>query len=138
MNDKPQDDSKTGYGKPPVHSQFKKGQSGNPKGRPKSRVSNVLARIMDVTLERDGYEYSQLELVLHRLVGRAQSDPTYMRLLLSELRHRDIFEKSAGEEAASVGEEATSAEEGASAVEQREGEVAGEAASENADESGTE
>lgn len=24
-----------GYGKPPKHSQFKKGQSGNPKGRPK-------------------------------------------------------------------------------------------------------
>lgn len=24
-----------GYGKPPEHSQFKKGQSGNPKGRPK-------------------------------------------------------------------------------------------------------
>ena len=26
---------KVGYGKPPKHTQFKKGQSGNPKGRPK-------------------------------------------------------------------------------------------------------
>jgi len=28
-----------GYGKPPQHSQFKPGQSGNPKGRPKKRAS---------------------------------------------------------------------------------------------------
>ena len=28
-------DHDAGYGKPPRHSQFKKGQSGNPKGRPK-------------------------------------------------------------------------------------------------------
>jgi hypothetical protein len=29
---------KVGYGKPPTHSQFKKGQSGNPKGRPKRKT----------------------------------------------------------------------------------------------------
>lgn len=28
-------DNEGGYGKPPKHTQFKKGQSGNPKGRPK-------------------------------------------------------------------------------------------------------
>ena len=28
-------DDEVGYGKPPKHGQFKKGQSGNPKGRPK-------------------------------------------------------------------------------------------------------
>lgn len=28
-----------GYGKPPIHTRFKKGQSGNPKGRPKKSLS---------------------------------------------------------------------------------------------------
>ena len=34
MNDKDDDDD-VGYGKPPKRTQFKKGQSGNSKGRPK-------------------------------------------------------------------------------------------------------
>lgn len=29
---------KVGYGRPPAHSQFKKGKSGNPRGRPKNSV----------------------------------------------------------------------------------------------------
>ncbi len=33
-------DDKTGYGKPPKHTQFKPGQSGNPKGRPRG-VKNL-------------------------------------------------------------------------------------------------
>ncbi|MEM6683799.1 MAG: DUF5681 domain-containing protein [Pseudomonadota bacterium] len=35
MSDDKKDDYQVGYGKPPKHSQFKKGHSGNPKGRPK-------------------------------------------------------------------------------------------------------
>ena len=33
--DDPPDDYETGYGKPPKNSQYKPGQSGNPRGRPK-------------------------------------------------------------------------------------------------------
>lgn len=32
---------KVGYGKPPKHTQFKKGQSGNPEGRPPKRMTEV-------------------------------------------------------------------------------------------------
>jgi Family of unknown function (DUF5681) len=31
----PSDDGPVGYKRPPVHSRFQKGQSGNPRGRPK-------------------------------------------------------------------------------------------------------
>lgn len=35
MSDEPTDGERVGYGRPPKHSQFRKGQSGNPAGRPK-------------------------------------------------------------------------------------------------------
>lgn len=42
------DDRQVGYRKPPVHTRFKPGQSGNPKGRPKGprNLATELARAM--------------------------------------------------------------------------------------------
>lgn len=49
--------STVGYGRPPIHGQFKKGHSGNPRGRPKrtraidSIVNEVLGQKMWVTID---------------------------------------------------------------------------------------
>ena len=45
-------DYKVGYGKPPSASQFKKGQSGNPKGRPKSSKNLSLGQMYELELNR--------------------------------------------------------------------------------------
>lgn len=54
MNENREDASesgKAGYGKPPVGSRFKKGQSGNPKGRPKAEPLNDVQMFHEILNE---------------------------------------------------------------------------------------
>lgn len=48
---KPRADYEVGYGRPPKHTQFKPGQSGNPRGRPKG-TKNLKADLMEELGER--------------------------------------------------------------------------------------
>lgn len=46
QHDEGEEEYTIGYGKPPIHTQFKKGESGNPKGRPKpvENMSEAVAK----------------------------------------------------------------------------------------------
>lgn len=70
-------DYEVGYGKPPRHSQFKKGQSGNTKGRPKGSknfartLRNGMNRKMIVSENGERRSITVHEAFVHKLIENA-------------------------------------------------------------------
>jgi hypothetical protein len=68
-----------GYGKPPQHSRFKQGRSGNPRGRPKGtlNMATVLARTLRerVVIDENGKRkmVTKLQAAIPQLVSKATS-----------------------------------------------------------------
>jgi hypothetical protein len=81
----------SGYRKPPKHTQFKKGQSGNPSGKAKGTLN--IATVLENTLRQtvvivDGAEkktMSKLEAAVKQLVDKAIQGDMYALRLLSVL-----------------------------------------------------
>jgi hypothetical protein len=74
---KDRDEYDVGYGKPPQHTRFKPGQSGNPKGRPKqcqnlkSEIRNALVKKVTVTENGRVRSMSRLKAIVTGLTAKA-------------------------------------------------------------------
>ena len=79
-----------GYGRPPKATQFAKGESGNPRGRPKgtrtvgAMLQEILRQKIAVTENGKTRRLPALEVILRRLANDAmRSEPRALKLLLA-------------------------------------------------------
>ncbi len=79
-----------GYGKPPLHTRFRKGESGNPSGRPrrKSDLASLLTRALDRPVAAaGGGAGTQREAIIAALVEKsAAGDLRATKLVLDLMR----------------------------------------------------
>jgi len=96
-----------GYGKPPVHSRFQKGRSGNPKGRPRGRrnMSTLLSAALNapVTFAENGRrkKLTKREAIVTQLVNKsASADLKATQIVLAMLRDVESLTDGSAEPAA--------------------------------------
>jgi fructose-1-phosphate kinase PfkB-like protein len=69
------DDYKVGPGRPPLHTRFQKGQSGNPGGRSQEKLHALLADALNeqvfVTVDGERRKITKREAVVHQLVNKS-------------------------------------------------------------------
>jgi len=89
-----------GYGRPPAHSRFKPGQSGNPKGKKKGAksfktvVSSILNEKVSVKTHRGTKKFSKLEALVHTNLNNAlKGDPKATDRILKLARDAGLTEE---------------------------------------------
>src|SRR5579872_4259852 len=94
MSDTPED-YRVGYGKPPLHTRFGKGRSGNPLGgrrrRPDDRLSALLQEALDASPTRRRRPRTRRQAIVAALVEKsAGGDLQAIKLLLDLMRQTDL------------------------------------------------
>jgi hypothetical protein len=95
------DDEKTGYGRPPADSRFKKGQSGNPRGRVKGskNLATDICEELDETIPiREGDKVRKVtkqRVMVKSMAAKAIKGDTKATSLLLDRRER--AEQAAGQ-----------------------------------------
>lgn len=96
MSDESNGRGAVGYKRPPREHCWKKGQSGNPKGRPpgfrnfRAAVTAVLHEQVSVRVDGEERDMTRLESVARQLVGKAEAgDPRIMQQLLAEIHKNE-------------------------------------------------
>lgn len=90
-----------GYGRPPKESRFKKGQSGNPKGRPKGSPNkgSIVRNIMDrkVTVRENGKKrrITVFEALVEKMVAKALNGSMNDQIKLVQLVEKHAPDKLA-------------------------------------------
>lgn len=91
-----------GYGKPPAQTQFKPGQSGNPKGRPKGQpgfnelLLREAGRLVKVETPSGVKSFTRAEVVIRKLFNAAGAgDLNASRLIMSYLARTLISQETA-------------------------------------------
>ena len=105
-------DYEVGYGKPPCQTRFRKGQSGNPKGRTAGdkNLSTLLRETLNehVVVTENGRrrKISKRKAILTQLVNRsASADLPSLKLVFELVRHTENRMDSAAPETASFSAE---------------------------------
>ena len=92
-------DYKVGPGRPPRHTRFKKGQSGNPGGRSKKQLSALLADALNepvfVTIDGERRKITKREAVVHQLVDKSTSADLRATKMLFDMM-KDAEHKAGG------------------------------------------
>lgn len=96
MADDRKPDYKVGYKKPPLHTRFRKGQSGNPRGRPRGskNLSTLLTDALNepVVITEDGRrrKISKRELGVRQLANKfAMAEAQATKMLLGLMLERE-------------------------------------------------
>jgi hypothetical protein len=99
MPKRPPSDYPVGYGRPPEHSRFRKGRSGNPKGRPRGSknvtalLEDALDEVVVVTERGRRRPITKRQAMLMQIVNKAASGDIRSQKLVLDYLQKDASAK---------------------------------------------